>query len=255
MAYTEVTITVKRESAYKIAAPANADVYYNNRKVYGAGASGYFIGAESNKLIIETPNNETAIVFVTEILRNYYDAYDGQGGVMCYQPAIDKWTSRYSYRPEWFTMVGNRLVTFKSGMPYIHNGNNYNRFHGITYDSVINFVHSEAGTQIKSYVSVATEGSIPNIMHCRTEVPDVQSTDVRFVDFEVKEGVNYAPLYRDRLSPNVTGVYDVKLYKGDRIKGEVALFQGVFLAGTSNILMKFVNIGFMPSRGHSTQNE
>jgi hypothetical protein len=255
MPYTEITITVKRESAYKIAAPANTQVYYNNRKVFGSGASGYFIGGDSNKLIIETTTNQTAVVFITEILRNYYDAYDGQGGVMCYQPAIDKWTSRYSYRPEWFSMVGNRLVTFKAGMPYVHNGSNYNSFYGTTYDSVIDFVHSEGGSQIKSYTNVGVEGSVPSIMHCRTEVPNVQSTDLRSTDFELKEGVNYAPLYRDRLSPNVTGVYDVKLYKGDRIKGEVALFQGVFLAGTSNKILKFVNITFAPSRGHSTQNE
>ena len=255
MPYTEVTISVNRESAYKITAPADTYVYYNNRRVYGPGASGYFIGGESNKLIIETTTADTDSISVIEILRNYYDAYDGQGGVMCYQPAIDKWTSRYSYRPEWFSMVGNRLVTFKSGMPYTHNNNNYNRFHGTTYDSVINFVHSEAGSQIKSYTNVGVEGSTPSLVHCRTEVPNVQSTDVRASDFEVKEGVSYAPLYRDRLSPNTTGTYDEKLYTGDKMKGEVALFQGVFFASSSNKLLKFVNIAFLPSRGHSTQNE
>jgi hypothetical protein len=255
MASVVINISVLPERLYRISGPAGIEAYYSGKKVIGAGANNYFIANSTTELIIESASVVSGAISVTEIQRSYYDAYDGQGGVWVFQPTLDRWSSQYSYRPEWISMVGNRLLTFRSGYPYIHNSASYNTFYGQSYDSALAFVHNEAGNIIKSYLAISVEGDVPSLMHVRTESPNVQSTDLRSTDFEIKEGVKYSALLRDRLSPNVTGTYSQKIYTGDRIKGDIGLFQGVFFTPTTNKLMKFVNITFAPSRGHSTQNE
>jgi len=256
-----VNVSVVEGREYLVTAPAGATIRYNGEYVTST-----FIAVSSvNQVLVVTQDIVSGQVTISEILRSYYDAYDAQGAVWAYQPSIDKWVSQYSFRPEWMSMVGNRLATFKNGYPYIHNSTTYNQFYGQAYDSVLALVHNDAGNLVKAYESVSVEGNTPDIMHIRTEVPNVQSSDIRggalnqqtkkAGEFRVNEGVSYAPILRDRLSPNATGSYDQKLYTGDVMRGEVGLFQGVFSSPSTAKLWKFVNIGFVPSRGHNTANQ
>lgn len=255
-----VNITVTPGREYWVTLPAGVNASYN-----GEAITNYFIAIEGVSTLTLTSNNvASGSITVSEILRNFYEAYDGYGGVWSFQPNIDKWTSLYSYRPEWMNVVGNRLVTFKNGYPYVHNSSTYNQFYGVNYDSVVAFVHNDAGDLTKVYESISIEGDTPDIVHVRTEVPDVQSSDIRggalnrqtmqAGDFRVNEGVNYSAILRDRLSPNSAGTADQKLYKGDPMRGEFGLFQGVFSTPSTQKVLKFANIGFIPSRGHNTQN-
>ena len=255
MAYTQtITLTLETDSLYKITGPAGLDAYYSGVKVLGSGANNYFFANGTTNLELESVTQITSTISVIKILPSYYDTYDSQGGVWAYQPDIDKWVTKYSFRPEWLCLVGNRLVSFKAGYPYIHDSTVYNTFYGQAYDSAIGFIHNEAGNVTKKYNSLSIEGDTPSIVHARTEVPYVQSSDLRSTEFTIKEGVNYSPIYRDRLSPNVTGTYDQKLYKGDIVRGETAKFQVVFSTPTTPKVLKFVNIDFDPSSGHTTQN-
>jgi hypothetical protein len=243
-----VNISVIEGREYLVTAPAGVTVRYNGEIVTST-----FIAVSSvNQVILVTQSALSGQITITEILRSYYDAYDAQGAVWAYQPALDKWVSQYSFRPDWMSMVGNRLVTFKSGYPYVHDGA-LNTFYGQTYDSVLAFAHSDAGNVTKVYQAAAFEGDTPDLLHIRTEVPNVQSSDLRAADFVSKEGVKYGSILRDRLSPNVTGTADEKLYKGDNMRGEIGLFQGVFFGPTAKKIWNFVNISFVPSRGHETQ--
>lgn len=255
-----VNISVVEGREYLVTAPANVSVRYNGEVV----TSTFIAVASVNQVLVVSSETVTGNVVITEILRSYYEAYDQQGGTWAYPLAVDKWSSQYSFRPEWMSMVANRLVTFKAGMPYVHNSSTYNQFYGQGYDSAVSFVHSDASTDVKVYESVAIEGNTPDILHVRTEVPNVQSSDLRggaldqqtrlAGDFRVNEGVNYAQIYRDRLSPNVTGTYDQKIYKGDLMRGENALFQGVFSSPSTKKFLNFASVGFIPSRGHNIQN-
>jgi hypothetical protein len=247
-----INITVVPGKQYKITAPAGVSVFYAGVLVGGSGALNTFIATSVNQLTITSSTPISGNIVLTEILKSYYNA--SNGGTWAYKPGIDKWTSQYSFTPEWMSMVGNRLLTFRDGIPYVHNSATFNQFYGTVYDSVVSMVHSEAGLATKIYESVSIEGDTPDIVHVRTEVPYVQSSDLRASDFVNKEGVKYAPVLRDRLSPNVSGTFDQKVFTGDVMRGEVALFQGVFLAPSTNKLWKFVNLGFIPSRGHNTQN-
>ena len=250
MPSTTITISVVQDKVYKVTGPAGLDAYYSGKKVLGSGAINYFVANGSTDLVLSTSGTVTGSVVVTEVLRNYYQAYDGQGGTWVFQPSVDHWTGQYSFRPEWYGHVANRLVSFKSGQLYIHSGSN-NSFYGTTFDSAVAVAHSEAGNSIKVYRSLAVEGDTPDRTHIRTEVPYVQSSDLVAGDYTVKEGVKYAAVLRDRLSPNETGTYDQKLFKGDIIRGDLGKLTILYSAPGSKKELKFINIDFDQSQGQT----
>jgi hypothetical protein len=225
---------------------------YNGVPVFGPGLNGRFIAVDGvNTIILNSEFGGNGTLSVTRYLRNLYDIIDGQAGVFAFQNDLNKWTSKYSYSPESFCTLGNRLVTFKSGIVYTHDSQTFNSFYGQVYDSQIAFPHNEGGNTIKTYDTLAIEGDQPSRVHIRTEVPYVQSSDLVSTDFRVKEGVNYAPIYRDRLSPNVAGTAVDKMYKGDRMRGELGKFQVVFSQPSSLKQLKFVDINFDNSTGQT----
>lgn len=241
-----VNISVIEGREYLVTAPAGVTVKYNNEVV----TSTFIAVATANQVLIVSASTITGNITITEILRSFYDAYDQQGGVWAYPVAVDKWSTQYSFRPEWMSMVANRLVTFKAGKPYVHTGA-YNTFFGQVCDTCLAIAHSEAGNTVKSYKTIAIEGDTPDRVHVRTEVPYVQSTDLISSDFTVKEGVNYSELYRDRLSPNATGSYEDKLYKGDTIRGELCKSMVVYTQPQGLKAVKFVDIDFDSSTGQT----
>jgi hypothetical protein len=245
-----ITVNIAPDKTYKITAPANVDVFYSGVKVWGGGANNYFIANDTNTFIVQSASTVTGSVVLTEILTNFYEAYDGAGGTWVYPQRLDKWTGKYSFRPEWMSMVANRIVSFKEGMPNIHNGT-FNTFYGKVYDSAIAAVHNEDGNTVKVYNNVAVEGEIPGRMHFRTEVPNVQSSDLVTNEFVVREGVNYSDILRDRMSPNSSGTFDQKLMKGDKVRGEVCKFLYLLNQPTTRKSIKFLSIGYTPSTGQS----
>lgn len=245
-----ITVSVLPGRVYKISAPAVASVYYSGQLVGGTGTLNTFVAIEGvNTLRIETPSQLTGTITLTRILRSYYEPYDGQGGTWSFQPGIDKWTSQYSFRPEWMCMVGNRLVTFNGGTPYIHAGVQ-NTFYGNVYDSVVAISHSEANNIVKTYRAAAVAGTNPDRMHFRTEDPNVQSSDLVGSEFVIKEGLNYSAVYRDRLSPNVTGNFNQKLNTGDPVRGEVLKSMVVYESANTPKEVRHIGIEFSVSRGH-----
>lgn len=222
----------------------------------------FFDGFDKTFTIIPSVAGPFTITF-TEIEKSTYSSYDGHGGVYAFQSIIDRWTSKYSFSPDYMSMVANKLMSFRNGVPYIHDHPTQNYFYGAAFDSSITTVHTEAGNLTKKYFSVFAEGDTPDLIHVRTEVPNVQSSDVRSGvydprtmqngDFSIKEGVSYASILRDRLSPNVTGTADQRLFTGDDMTGEVGMFTVVYKKPTSLKSLKIFNIGFIPSRGHTVE--
>lgn len=250
---TVIQISVLPGRVYKVSVPVGVKAYYSGVQVGGVGSQNLFVGIDGvTSMTLVSDTQITGSVSITEIQRSYYTATDGLGGTWSYQPDIDKWVTQYSFNPEWMCNVGNRLVTFKGGKAYIHDNLARNTFYGKTYDTVIAFVHNESGNVVKAYVSASVEGDTPDLLHCRTERPNVQSSDIRGNEYEIKEGVKYAPILRDRLSPNTPGSFDLKMQMGDRMRGEIGKFQLVHFTPTERRDVKFVNVGFIPSRGHNT---
>jgi hypothetical protein len=211
----------------------------------------YFIAVPGvNSIFIESNTQPGGEFTLCDVMKSYYEPYDGNGGIVSYSPLLDKWVTKYTFVPEWMINVANRLVSFKNGNFYIHTGT-FNSFYGTYHDSILVGVHSEDGNTIKVYDSVAVEGDTPHMVHFRTEVPNVQSTNALSSEFEIKEGVKYSPVLRDRLSPNATGTYDQKMWKGDKIRGEVCKFMVVYKPSGNSFEMKFLNVGFNGSAGQT----
>ena len=241
-----LTFTIVPGREYAVSSPGVVQVYYNGMLV-----TGRFIGlAGVNTIVVTSSTTLTTTAVVTEYLRNLYDPTDSQGGTWAYRSDINRWTTEYAFRPEWMGSVGNRLVSFRNGIPYIHDGA-FNTFYGQATDTVIAAVHNDAGNTVKAYNSIAVEGDQPDRVHFRTEKPFIQSTDLIPADFDDKEGVKYAPILRDRLSPNTSGGYEVALSKGDKLRGENSKYMVVFSLPTSLKGLKFVNINSTPSRGQT----
>lgn len=249
---TTLNINIIPGREYLITSPqmAQISISYNGVQVAGPNMNNRFIAAEGvNTLVIDGSGNFTGSLTITEQLRNFYDNNDGQAGTWSYHPNVEKWISKYSYIPESFSMVGNRLVTFKNGNIYVHDSAAYNTFFGQVYDSVIAFPINEGGNTIKFLDNIAIEGNTPDRVHIRTEVPYVQSSDLVKDDFRLIEGVNYSSIYRDRLSPNTSGTVTDKLYKGDSMIGEIGKMMLVYTQPSTMKELKFVNVAITPSSG------
>lgn len=247
-----VTLSVTKGKTYKVTSiPTGHTLVYNGETVAGGSAIGVFNVNVTTGFSVTASGSGT--ISYIEILTNGYEPYDSCGGTWAYKSEVDRFTSKYSYMPEWIGRVANRLVTFKDGFCYTHNHYIYNTFYGQTYDSYVACVHSEASSSIKVYNTIAVEGDTPYMVHVRTTSPYEQSSNIMndaTNEFRVIEGVNYGQVPRDRLSPNVSGTYDQKMFTGDRIRGEYAKVLVYHREPTSRKEIKFVTIIFTPSRGH-----
>ena len=246
-----IVFEIEDGQEYVVSKPAGVTATYNNETVTDT-----FVGIQGiTNVVFTTTGALSDSVSLTKIFRSYYDIQDNQGCVWAYQPGIDHWSSQYTFQPDCMSMVNNRLKKKKNGIPYTHDNAVLNTFYGNTYDSTLVFVHNEAGNIIKGYYTFSVEGDVPDVVHVRTEVPYLQSSDIRKSDFVIKEGVSYSSIYRDRLTPGMSGLVEERLKMGQDMRGEVARFQLMYTKPTIKKVLKFCNIGFTPSRGHTTTPE
>ncbi len=239
---------IKEGRVYKLTLPPYTVATYQGEEIVGD----IFTARTSQLLTLSTSSIFPRAVTVTEIMRSVYEPYDGDGGVEAFSANNDMWVGKRSFKPQWFASAGNNLVSFFAGKIYVHDDtNNYNTFYGTAFDSILAGIHNDDGNAVKLYRAVSVEGDLFDIMHFRTEKPNVQSTDLYASEFKNAEGLHRAGLKRDRLSPNDEGTYDEKLFTGDEMRGEVLKFQGVFSSPSSLKSVKFVNIKFDPSLSHT----
>jgi hypothetical protein len=178
-----------------------------------------------------------------------YDIYDGRAKVLVYKPNFDRWTAPHSYQTEGFVDIRDFLFSAKNGAMYQHNNNNgtddtYNKWYGESVKPAIGFIINEEVNIVKQYLTLSVEGNgiEPTWVHHRCELPNIQSTDN--TEWNNREGVLYEKygILRDRLSPNVTGSFDQKLYTGDKMMGQ---WLKVYVEFTTNQLLqiRFFNVG------------
>jgi hypothetical protein len=195
-----------------------------------------------------------------------YAFYNGFGGVLVFKTGDDDgkgmWIGSRTYRPECFGSVGSFLFSMKDGELYMHNQDSagLNNFYGVAYPMKIISVCSPptpTKTAPKVYQGIAVEARRPpSFIHFRTEGVDRlgnyfhQSSDLWDMNFYNKEGNWYAPIMRDRLSPNVDGTFLYKSYIGDKMRGSYLKFMAEFSNDNSRSQVKFVSIIHAESRGH-----
>jgi hypothetical protein len=177
-----------------------------------------------------------------------YDILDLQGKTFVYK-IHKRWMGAFDWTPEGFVTLDTTLYSLKGGKLYQHNvSGSYNNFYGNQYRSKIALVCNDENT-VKEIQTIAVEGTTPEWVHIRIEEPCEQSSDLVASDFDVKEGVNYAAVLRDRLSQNVSGTVEDKLFKGDLIRGKAILLLVQWAKGT-NANFRMISIGYNNSTGH-----
>lgn len=179
-----------------------------------------------------------------------YDIYDGQGKTLVYKHEADVWFGSISFQSEFFVKMDNDLYSFKDGALWVHNQPNPCNFYGTQYTANLMFANNPGA--IHTFLSIGLESNkIPSWVHFRTEDPYTQSSDLINTDFISRQGVIEASLFRDRLSPNVTGDYNKKQMSGDRLFGKALLtmLQYEFVNDPSKLELRVSNIGNIINTG------
>jgi hypothetical protein len=165
----------------------------------------------------------------------------------------NRWTAIYNFVPDWYGKIADVLVSFKNAMLYTHDDTvNVSKFYNIPYKSWFAFVASQPMNLVKRYQGVSLEtDEAPDYVHIRTELPNIQSSDIIESEFSELEGVPYASFRKDGLSPNVSGTRFDKQAKGDDIVGRYAKIL-VEYAKNTKFVTRMVNIISRQSHGHKT---
>lgn len=185
-----------------------------------------------------------------------FDIWDGKGKTIVFKigdgNVPPKWLGSYSFNPEWFVVLQNDLFSFKNGQLYQHNSlTSFNNFYGVQYTSKIMFVSNANPSLPKIYNSVSSESNIiPNYVYFYNEIPYIQCSDLVNFEFRNLEGIWYATVKRNKLIPTSTGYSTTGLLTGDKMRAAALYIMVEFSVSTTQLELKFFNIGFTESRGH-----
>ena len=165
--------------------------------------------------------------------------------------AENKCRGRDEYTSECLINAGTDLYSIKDGNLYVHEkGDGHSMFYGKAVIPRICVAANQEGAKLKRYQTISVESNIaPIFTQFRTESPNVQYSSLVAGDYSLRDGVFYAGILRDVLSPNVPGNEFDKLYKGDRMEGPYMAVEMQFDT-VEEVRMKFINIGFKMTAGH-----
>jgi hypothetical protein len=185
---------------------------------------------------------------------NRFDMSDGLAKTVTFNIQENKWISDYQFTAEQYDYFENRMFGWKNGALYEFNTNSslWNTWFGQQYPVRICWVLNKPLSGLKDMAEIVIEGSqAPNFTVIYTTLPNTQITDLTSSDFTNQEGILYARILRDRLSPNTTGTADQKLNTGDVVLSQIPQIMTEFQSYESIIYVNFVDVGFNLSRGQN----
>jgi hypothetical protein len=149
------------------------------------------------------------------------------------------------FYPEWMTCIKNDLVTFKDGIPYIHNDKiNRSRFYGVDQDWGIEVVFNDKFAIKKTFQTVDVLSNViipmPEISTSLIE-PDgsaPQQSNLIAGDFRLLESHYHASLLRDSNSPG--GVINGDTLKGSYIKCLLKVSSAQSLVSLYSVGMSYI---------------
>lgn len=175
-----------------------------------------------------------------------YDMYDGLAKSLVYKSELDFWGAPFQFPAETFIRLGNELYSIHEGVLHLHNQNT-GTIYGKPYTSGIGLTCNQV-QGAKSFAGIGIESNVaPLFTHLRTEKPDIQSSDLVKEDFKPKEGVLYAPFFRDRLDVNAGDSFFKRQMRGKKMNGKCLLLYMTFNEKAS---LKTSNINFELKEGH-----
>lgn len=185
-----------------------------------------------------------------------FDIWDGQSKTLVYKLNREPnfWQGAYSFTPQQFIPFQNDLYSCDKDDLYIHNQfSSYNQFYGVQYKSRIMFVANQQPNRPKSYNNQSLESNmVATLAYFYNELPIQQASDLVDFDYDLKEGVYYAIIYRNKLIPTATGMTTAGLLTAEKMRGIAMFCLLEFTVSTIALELRFVNIGYSLSRGHTT---
>lgn len=219
-----------------------------------------FIGVDphNNELIVSIPTLLAAPPLgyfndYTPPIPYPYDIYDGQGKAIVYKTSVspNRWQGSYSFKAEGSAYLNEDLFTWNGGNIYVHNTHgNYCNYYGIQHQPSISVISNKDPRQPKVFETLSVEGNtipIEAIMRCF--YPFQQGSDLLASDFKNLEGIFYAPILRDRLTPSFNNNYFAALYGGDPMRNTALYIYLVFDPTQGIVQIKSVNTNYNISVG------
>lgn len=172
---------------------------------------------------------------------------------LAYSRDMKRWTSRYSYIPEYMTTFKTGVASFRNGDLFIHDDTvNKNYFYGGSFPTYISYIENEFPSQPKVFLTHSIEGNAkPTLSTFETVENNKMLSDLEGNDYDQKEGTFYSEMYGDYTDPNIEGSKGDKLLRGTKLRGQYIKVGVTFRENDLNI--KHSNIGFNASKGHDTQ--
>jgi hypothetical protein len=194
----------------------------------------------------------TSVPSYTTSIIDRFDVSDSLGKSMSFMFEENIWRHNVEALSEWSDSINNQLYVFKNGNIYkaYADTTNYNNFFGTNYPLRICGIANVNSSLLKNLANIAIESNAaPNFSVAQANYPNLQITDLTASDYTNQEGMFYATWLCDRLSPNVSGTADEKLYTGDPLT-DVAIFWMLEFAQYSSLFYcNFVDIGWETARG------
>lgn len=184
-----------------------------------------------------------------------FDIWDGQAKTLVYKINAEPnfWQGSYSFFPEGYITMLDKLYSFKFGQLYEHNStDSYCNFNGQQYTSRIMFVCNQQPERPKVYDNMAVEANmLPTLTYFMSLAPYTQVSNLQDFDYENKEGVLYSQIYRNILTPTATGLKVNGLVTGEKMRTYAFRVMLEFTVSTFPVELRFVNLGYQLSLGHS----
>jgi hypothetical protein len=121
----------------------------------------------------------------------------------------------YDYNPEWITVAGNVIISWKSGELWVHNNTTaYANFYGVQQTPSIKLVFNQSPNIKKHYNTLTTLGNTTWVAPLTSDIVTNMNNNSKLLstDFNMKDDKYHASFKRDINS--VGGLYGGKVLKG-----------------------------------------
>ena len=145
------------------------------------------------------------------------EQFPGNNQTVAFAEQTNRWTSFFSFIPEYGNYIFNQYVTFQNGSMWTHNtNNNYGNFYGSSYSSSVDIVYNASPSLIKTFIGVMEQASTV-WTPVNIDTSTVQVSELPESSFTLKEGVYFASLLREKTG-DIRSLYFGRDLKGNWIK-------------------------------------
>jgi hypothetical protein len=184
-----------------------------------------------------------------------FDIWDGQAKTLVFKINAEPnfWQGSYNWTQEGYVTIQNKLYSFKYGQLYEHNStDSYCNFNGIQYKSRLMGICNQQPERVKVYNNISVQANmLPTLTYFMSLSPYTQVSNLQDFDYETKEGVYYCQIYRNVLTPTATGLKSNALVTGEKMRTYAFRFMTEFTVSSIPVELRFINIGYQLSLGHS----